>query len=105
MGEDILGIGNMGTGGSFGSGASIGISGPNWTKDSDKNIEEDVNKHIASHSDIPPATVHAEVKDGIVILSGTVLNKQIKTFLADEIEVLTGVHEVKNDIQMSDQSI
>ena len=105
MSENILGIGNMGTGGSFGAGSGgFRISGTNWTKHSDKSIEENVNTHIAGHYEGSPPGIHASVKDGVVVLSGTVLNQKLKDFLEDEIEDLPGVHEVKNELHTTEAS-
>ncbi len=106
MGENILGIGNIGTGGSFGSGSGdFRISGTRRKKHSDQSIEENVNRHITDHSEISPATIRAQVKDGVVILSGTVLSQKIKDFLEDELEVLPGIQEVKNELQLSERSL
>ncbi len=99
MGEDILGIGNMGAGGGFGSGSGgFSISNNRWTKHSDQSIKENVDVHITGHSEISPAAVQSQVKDGVVILSGIVSNQKIKDFLEDEIEVLPGVHQKSSQV-------
>ncbi|PIS10946.1 MAG: hypothetical protein COT73_06685 [Bdellovibrio sp. CG10_big_fil_rev_8_21_14_0_10_47_8] len=100
MGENILGIGNMGAGGSFGSGGGgFRISSNRWKKHSDQSIEENVHRRLADHPEVSLTSVHAQVKDGVVVLSGTVLSQKISDFLEDEVEVLPGVQEVKNELQ------
>ncbi len=74
--------------------------GPKGYKRSDDRVKEDVCEVLRHHPEIDPTEVEVDVKDGLVTLSGTVDSRQTKRMAEDEIEQISGVSDIKNELRI-----
>lgn len=74
--------------------------GPKGYRRSDESIREEVSEFLSAHSEIDASEIEIEVKEGMVILSGTVESRQIKRLVEDTIEAVSGVQDIKNDLRV-----
>lgn len=77
--------------------------GPKAWKRSDQRIEEDLNEQLTRHRDIDATEIEVKVQNGEVTLSGTVTDRQSKRLAEDIAENVSGVHNVQNQIRVSQQ--
>ena len=64
----------------------------------DARIEEDANEALTVHEGIDASDIEISVKNGVVTLSGTVPDREMKHFAEDLVAELPGVKDVKNQI-------
>src|SRR5512140_188840 len=83
----------MGVGGHRGKGPK------DWQR-SDERIRESVNEALADHDHIDATHIQVTVKDGEVMLSGTVEDRRMKRLAEDCVEQVSGVKEVQNNIRV-----
>jgi hypothetical protein len=76
-----------------------GIS-PRGYQRSDERIFEEVCERMSQHGRLDASNIQVEVKDGEVILSGEVDNRQSKRIAEDVAESVSGVSEVNNQIRV-----
>ena len=74
--------------------------GPKGYQRSDDRIKEDASEALRVHSEIDATEIEIEVQSGLVSLSGTVDSRQTKRRVEDEIEHISGVSDVKNDLRI-----
>jgi hypothetical protein len=72
--------------------------GPKGYKRSDERIREDVCEALASHPDIDASEIEVRVKDGHVILTGTVENRWMRRQAEDAIEFVPGVTDIRDEL-------
>jgi len=84
---------------SQGSGMFAG-RGPQGYKRSDERITEDVNEALTRDADIDPTNVQVEVRNGEVILKGSVSDREAKRRAEDIAESCSGVKEVQNQLRV-----
>ena len=75
--------------------------GPKGYRRTDERIKEDVCEALYLHRGIDASSVEVSVKDGFVTLSGEVESRDIKRRIEDEIEHLSGVDDVINQIKVN----
>jgi osmotically-inducible protein OsmY len=75
--------------------------GPKGYRRSDEKIKEDVCEALYAHTEIDASDVEVSVKEGLVVLSGTVESRDIKRRVEVEIENLSGVDDVQNDLRVA----
>jgi osmotically-inducible protein OsmY len=73
--------------------------GPKGYKRTDDRIKEDVCECLSRSARVDASDIEVSVQDGCVTLSGTVENKMIKRAAEAEIENLSGVDDVKNELK------
>ena len=74
--------------------------GPRNYKRPDDRIKEAVCDMLCDNADIDASNIDVEVKDGVVILSGSVTDKYTKRLTEDVASDITGVMDVENRIQV-----
>ena len=74
--------------------------GPKGYRRADDRIKEEVCESLRVHTEIDATEVEVEVKDGVVALSGTVDSRKTKRMIEDELENVSGVNDVKNDLRI-----
>lgn len=74
--------------------------GPKGYQRSDERIKEDISEALRVHSEIDATEIEIEVSAGVVSLSGTVDSRKTKRMVEDEIELISGVNDVKNDLRI-----
>ncbi|MGZ3789022.1 MAG: BON domain-containing protein [Bacteriovorax sp.] len=67
---------------------------------SDEVIKEEVWATLMSDKDIDTSDIQVEVRNGTVILSGTVPSRDDKLAAEISIEDVAGVEDIQNDIQL-----
>ena len=67
----------------------------------DSLILEDVNEALTRNVYLDASDIEVRVKDAIVTLTGSVMNRQIKVLAEDCIESILGVKDIKNEICFS----
>lgn len=92
-----------GTGG-YGQVTDYRGRGPKGWKRSDERIKEDVSDLLERHPYIDASEIEVNVKDGVVILSGSVEDRRTKRMTEDAVENLPGVKDVRNELNV-DQSL
>jgi hypothetical protein len=78
--------------------------GPRGYRRSDERIQEDINDRLTWDGQIDATEVQAEVKDGVVTLSGTVNSRQDKRWAEYIAENVSGVTDVQNNLKINRQS-
>lgn len=80
--------------------------GPKGYRRSDARIEEDINDRLSDDLWLDASDVEVSVKDGEVVLSGTVDNRQAKRHAENLAESISGVLNVENRIRVKrEQSV
>lgn len=77
---------------------------PKGYRRSDESIYEDICRRLTHHPDLDPSDVQVTVKEGEVIFSGTVAHRGIKRLITDEVEGISGVTDVNNQLRVSTSS-
>lgn len=72
--------------------------GPKGWKRSDERIREEVNEMLMRDRHVDASDIEVSVKDGLVILKGTVLDRQMKREAELCIEDIHGVSDVRNEL-------
>jgi osmotically-inducible protein OsmY len=72
--------------------------GPSGYRRSDENILEDICDRLTQHAEIDASDIEVKVKDGEVILTGTVEDKRIKRLVEANVEMIPGVVDVVNEL-------
>ena len=75
--------------------------GPKGYRRSDERIKEDVNDRLTEHAYLDASNVEVNVKDGEVMLSGTVLDRTDKRLAEDLAESVSGVKNVQNNLRIN----
>jgi osmotically-inducible protein OsmY len=94
---------NSGSYGSASRGQFAG-KGPKGWRRSDDRVKEDVCEYLERNAMIDASDVDITVAEGIVTLTGTVPDRQMKRMCEDEIENLPGVKDVNNQIRVNRDS-
>lgn len=71
----------------------------NYTR-SDDRIREDLNERLMDADDIDASDVSVEVKDGVVMLSGSVEQRWLKHRIEDMADDCIGVKDIRNEIRV-----
>lgn len=80
--------------------------GPKGYRRSDERIREEVSEALARDSSVDASEIEVDVKEGIVHLRGHVSSRWMKRRAEDCVEHLSGVRDVRNEIDVrSEQSI
>jgi hypothetical protein len=74
--------------------------GPKGYQRSDEWIQEDVSENLAHDSELDASEIEVKVHNGVVILTGTVSERQFKRMAEDLAERCYGVKDVRNEIRM-----
>lgn len=74
--------------------------GPKGYKRSDERIREEVCEILYMHPDIDASEIEVDVKEGIVLLSGTVDSRSTRRLAEDVIERCSGVVDVQNRLKV-----
>ncbi|MGZ3650930.1 MAG: BON domain-containing protein [Bdellovibrionota bacterium] len=72
--------------------------GPKGYRRSDERIREDVCEALSRHPQVNAADIEVSVKDGHVVLVGTVESRWMKRLAEDAISYVPGVHDVHNEL-------
>ena len=72
--------------------------GPKGYKRTDDRIKEDVSEALYSDPNVDASDIDVEVKDGTVILKGSVESRQIKRAAEDCVDHLSGVEDIRNEL-------
>ncbi len=75
--------------------------GPRGYRRSDQRIQEDINDRLTWDGQIDATEVQADVKDGVVTLSGTVNSRQDKRWAEYIAENVSGVTDVQNNLKIN----
>jgi len=74
--------------------------GPKGYQRSDDRIREDVCERLTHHPEVDASEIEINVKEGEVTLTGTVEERQAKRMAEDVAEGVSGVKDVRNQIQV-----
>jgi len=74
--------------------------GPKGYKRSDERIREDVSEALSWDPDVDASQIELEVRDGNVILSGSVSNRWMKRRAEDCADEVFGVNDVRNKLDV-----
>jgi len=74
--------------------------GPKGYQRGDERIREDVCERLTHHPEIDAVEIEVTVKDGEVTLTGSVDDRQAKRMAEDVAENVSGVKDVKNQVQV-----
>ncbi len=75
--------------------------GPKGWQRSDDRIREDISERLADHPDVDASEIEIEVRQGEVILKGSVDDRHAKRMAEDIAENVSGVRDVQNQIRVS----
>ncbi|MCC6179041.1 MAG: BON domain-containing protein [Chloroflexi bacterium] len=78
--------------------------GPRGYQRSDDRIREDVNELLTHHGDIDATDIEVGVRDGEVILTGTVDSGWTRRATEEAVERVPGVRDVRNELRVSRSS-
>jgi osmotically-inducible protein OsmY len=78
--------------------------GPKGYRRSDERIREEISDRLTEHDELDASDIEVKVQDGEVTLTGTVDDKQAKRLASDVAEEAGGVHDVMNQLKVSDKS-
>jgi hypothetical protein len=100
------GYGSMGRqGGSrYGQGTGGNRSqrrGPKGWERSDERIKEDLCERLADSDDVDASEVTVEVREGVVTLDGTVVERWMRYTLEDLADSVSGVKDVQNNVRIA----
>ena len=74
--------------------------GPKGYRRSDERIKEDVCEALFAHREIDASSIEVTVKDGFVTLSGSIESRDLKLRIEREVEHLSGIEDVINEIKV-----
>lgn len=74
--------------------------GPKGYQRSDDRIKDDVHETLRIHSEIDATEIEIDVKAGVVSLLGTVDSRKTKRAVENEVELISGVLDIKNDLKI-----
>lgn len=74
--------------------------GPKGYSRSDERIRDDVCEILTQHGAIDASNIEVKVKSGVVTLFGSVESRIVKCLAEEAIERLSGVRDIKNDLQV-----
>jgi len=74
--------------------------GPQGYKRSDERILEDINEQLTQDHDVDASGICVECRDGEVVLSGTVIDRDAKRRAEDIAEWCSGVKDVQNRLRI-----
>lgn len=80
---------------------SFAGKGPKGYKRSDERIREDVCEQLSLHPGIDASEIEVSVRDGEVILTGSVAQRHMKRLAEDVCEDISGVADVSNQIRVA----
>jgi osmotically-inducible protein OsmY len=102
------GSGGMGTGGGSGTMGSSEMIGSRAmtdqaTTEADRSLNQSIRQGLNSDSSLSSSAknVHFSTTNGVVTLYGTVATEMEKQSIEDKVEHMTGVKEVRNELQMA----
>lgn len=75
--------------------------GPRNYKRSDERIREDINDRLYDDPYIDASDIDVKIEDDVVVLTGTVDNREQKRRAEDIIERISGVHNVENRLRVN----
>jgi hypothetical protein len=75
--------------------------GPKNWKRSDGRVQEDVSDLLERHPGIDASDLEVEVRDGVVTLTGTVPQREMKRMAEDIIESCAGVKDIQNNVRVN----
>jgi len=103
---EIQGTGTQRTGQPQMSGTRGGLAGrgPKGYRRSDERIRDDVSERLTEHDELDASDIEVKVQDGEVTLTGTVDDKGAKRLAGDLAEQASGVHDVMNQLKVSEKS-
>jgi hypothetical protein len=81
-------------------GPYVGV-GPRGYRRSDERIREDVCERFAEHGHLDPSDVEVDVREGEVLLNGTVATRAQKRLAEDIADDVFGVAEVHNHLRVA----
>ena len=87
-------------GGNMGQGISHRGKGPQGWQRSDERIKEQVCEALSDDDHIDASNIEVQVKNGDVILTGTVEDRRTKRLAEDLVERLPGVKDVQNQLRV-----
>jgi hypothetical protein len=82
-----------------GRGPSFSGHGPKGWRRSDERIHEDVCEALTMHPAIDPSGLEVQVRDGVVVLRGTVEDRRSKRLAVDVAESVSGVRDVESEVR------
>jgi osmotically-inducible protein OsmY len=94
---------NSGSYGSASRGQFAG-KGPKGWRRSDDRVKEDICEYLERNAMIDASDVDITVAEGVVTLTGTVPDRQMKRMCEDEIENMPGVKDVNNQLRVNRES-
>ena len=98
--QDSYGQGDFGMRGTGARGGGHRGKGPqNFTR-SDERLKEHVSEMLTEHDEIDASSLHVEVKNGEVTLTGTVEDRHQRRMIEDLIEGMSGVKDVHMSIKL-----
>ncbi|HEX6095687.1 MAG TPA: BON domain-containing protein [Thermoanaerobaculia bacterium] len=75
--------------------------GPKNYQRSDERIREDVCERLTMDHDVDASDVEVSVREGVVMLEGTVRERQAKRIAEDICESVRGVKDVQNNLRVT----
>jgi hypothetical protein len=72
----------------------------NWRR-SDERIREDVSEALERDPKIDASEIEVDVKDGVVILKGSVEHRRHKRMSEDVIDMIPGVKDIRNEVSVN----
>jgi hypothetical protein len=73
---------------------------PSGYRRSDESVNDDICIRLTQHAQIDAREIEVEVKDGIVTLTGTVEDKSMKRMVEVNVEMISGVIDIKNELKV-----
>lgn len=83
------------------SGGQFRGRGPRGYRRSDDRVREDVCDLLTRHGEIDASDMEVDVRDGTVILRGTVETGQIRRLTEEVVEQVPGVRDVQNELRVN----
>ena len=80
-------------------GPFVGV-GPRGYRRSDERVREDICERFTQHGQLDPSDVEVSVRDGEVLLTGTVATRTQKRLAEDIADVVVGVAEIHNRLRV-----
>ncbi|HXG39880.1 MAG TPA: BON domain-containing protein [Candidatus Limnocylindrales bacterium] len=80
-------------------GRFAGVGPRNWQR-SDERIRDDIAERLTDHPDIDASDIEVQVANGVVTLTGTVDDRRMKRLAEDVAESVSGVRDVRNELQV-----
>lgn len=74
--------------------------GPKGYKRADEAIKDEVCSDLTAHPEIDASEIEVKVENGIVTLSGFVIERRMKRLAEESAENVRGVQDVRNEIQI-----